>query len=173
MAIPEGGPRAVVALGANLGRPEQALRRAAATLARLGHVLAASSLYRTRPVGGPPEQPHYCNAVLVLRPAPPWSTPEHLLSALLAIEVAAGRTRRERWGPRSLDLDLITFEGEERRGRELHLPHPRASERAFVMIPLAEIWPAWRGPGGGARAEEVAAALDASGVEATDVPLWP
>jgi 2-amino-4-hydroxy-6-hydroxymethyldihydropteridine diphosphokinase len=162
----------VVALGANLGEPERTLRSAARAIARLGRVVAASELYRTEPVGGPEGQPAFLNAVLVLVPAPAWSSPERLLHALLALEGAAGRVRRERWGPRLLDLDLIAFEGALRAGRDLALPHPRATERAFVMIPFAEVWPEWRAPDG-RTARAIAAGLDAAGVWPTGVPVWP
>jgi 2-amino-4-hydroxy-6-hydroxymethyldihydropteridine diphosphokinase len=167
-----GGPLAVVALGANLGDPERALRAAARALARLGAVVAASELYRTQPVGGPPGQPLYRNAVMVLAPAPPWRTPERLLRALLALEVAAGRDRRERWGPRVLDLDLISLGAETRAAGELVLPHPRAAERAFVMVPLASCWPGWR-DAAGRRADAIVQRLDLRGVEATGRALLP
>jgi 2-amino-4-hydroxy-6-hydroxymethyldihydropteridine diphosphokinase len=166
----EGEEAAVVALGANLGDPRRALRAAAAALARLGAPLAASRLYRSPAVGGPPGQPDYLNAVLVLRPAPAWATPERLMSALLALEVGAGRVRRERWGPRVLDLDLIAFGRARRAERELVLPHPRAPERPFVMIPLAEAWPGWTFPDG-RTAAQIAAHLPRAGLEATGEPV--
>jgi 2-amino-4-hydroxy-6-hydroxymethyldihydropteridine diphosphokinase len=167
-----GAHDAVVALGANLGDGERALRAAAAALARLGRVLRASEIYRTEPVGGPPGQPPFRNAVLVLRPAPAWASPERLLDALLALEVAAGRVRTERWGPRLLDLDLIGFGSCARRSRDLVLPHPHATERAFVMIPLAQAWPTWLSADGRS-ARWVADYLGDDGVEPTGVPLWP
>ncbi len=134
---------AVVALGANLGDPERALPRAAGRLARLGEPLAASTLFASAAVGGPPGQPPFRNAVLVLRPAFPWREPRRLLAALLAQELAAGRVRGERWGPRTLDLDLISFGSERLEGADLELPHPRATERPFVLAPLAQVWPGW------------------------------
>jgi 2-amino-4-hydroxy-6-hydroxymethyldihydropteridine diphosphokinase len=163
---------AVIALGANLGDPDHALRTAATALARLGRVTAASDVYRTDPVGGPPGQPAYRNAVLVMRPAPAWGTPERLLLALLALEAAAGRVRRERWGPRLLDLDLVSFGNAERRAPDLVLPHPEATRRAFVMIPLAQAWPQWRAPDGRS-AHAIAGGMRGAGVERTGVPLWP
>jgi 2-amino-4-hydroxy-6-hydroxymethyldihydropteridine diphosphokinase len=162
----------VVALGANLGDPADALRRAARALARLGRVLRASNLYETESVGGPPGQPPYRNAVVVLRPAPAWASPERLLHALLALETAAGRRRGPRWGPRLLDLDLISFGDEVRRGPDLVLPHPSATERPFVMIPLAQAWPSWRAPDGRS-ALSIATRLSAEGVARTETPVWP
>ena len=169
---PSGAGVAVIALGANLGDPDRALRQAATALARLGWVTAASDVYRTEPVGGPPGQPAYRNAVLVMRPAPAWGSPERFLLALLALEAAAGRVRRERWGPRLLDLDLVSFGNVERRTPDLALPHPEAIRRAFVMIPLAQAWPQWRGPDGRS-ARAIAEGLGGAGVERTGVPLWP
>ncbi len=158
MRPPEPLALAVIALGANVGEPERALPRAAARLARLGEALAASTLFASAASGGPPGQPPYRNAVLVLRPAWPWRDPRRLLAALLALEVAAGRVRRERWGPRVLDLDLISLGATQLRSVDLELPHPRALERPFVLAPLAQVWPAWRAPDG-RRAEALLARL--------------
>lgn len=148
----------MVALGGNLGDPVAALRAAARAVARLGAVRGASHLYRSAAVGGPEGQPDYLNAVLVLEPAPPWRTPERLLHALLAIERAGGRVRRERWGPRTIDLDLVDLGGLRRTGRDLELPHPRAVARPFVVVPLAEVWPAWHAPDGRSAADLARAA---------------
>lgn len=123
-----------------------------AGLGALGEVAAVSGLYRSRPVGGPP-QPDYLNAALRLDTA---LGPEALLARLHALEAQAGRVRRERWGPRTLDLDLIGLGELVRATPTLTLPHPRAHERAFVLAPLAEVAPAWAWPLTG---ETVAAAL--------------
>ncbi|KEF33574.1 2-amino-4-hydroxy-6-hydroxymethyldihydropteridine pyrophosphokinase [Deinococcus sp. RL] len=144
---------AYVALGANLGDPLAALRWARGELRRLGRVTGTSALYRTVPVGGPPGQPDYLNAVLRLETDLP---PPALLAALHALEAAAGRERRERWAARPLDLDLLLYGEEVWDTPGLTLPHPRAWERAFVLAPLADLAPELRHPVTG---EEAAAAL--------------
>lgn len=137
-SAPQGGMGAYVGFGANLGDPARTLREAAARLApRIGAIEAGSHLYRTRPVGGP-DQPEFRNAVARVRTG---LSPEGLLTVLLAVEAEFGRVRDVRWGPRTLDLDLIWYEGEERDDERLALPHPRAHEREFVLRPLAELAP--------------------------------
>ncbi|MGN6377971.1 MAG: 2-amino-4-hydroxy-6-hydroxymethyldihydropteridine diphosphokinase [Gaiellales bacterium] len=126
--------RALVALGANLGDPERTLSAALRDLAGLGTVAAVSTVYRTRPIG--PPQPDYLNAMADLRTSLP---ARDLLHELQAIELAHGRVRGERFGPRTLDLDLIWYEGERSDDPELQLPHPRAHEREFVLRPLCDI----------------------------------
>lgn len=125
------------------------LRAAAARLAALGEVAARSSIYATAPVGGPAGQADYLNAVLALDL--PGAEAPSLMRSLLAIESVLGRVRRERWGPRLIDLDLlalgaVVFDGPasataDGPGRDdtLVLPHPRLAERAFVLVPLCEI----------------------------------
>jgi len=130
---------AYVAFGANLGEPVETLRAAAVALARRPGVelVAGSPVYRTRPIG-PPGQPDYANAVAR---AETTLAAEALLDVLLAIEAEFGRVRDVRWGPRTLDLDLIWYGGEERATERLTLPHPRAHEREFVLRPLADLDP--------------------------------
>lgn len=162
-SVPEGGPAswAYVGLGSNVGDPAANLRAAVHGLAELGPVAARSSLYETDPVGGPAGQASYLNAVVALDL--PLVAPHELLRQLLVIEAALGRIRRERWGPRVIDLDLLAVgdavvgEAAERAGgggsldaagAGLVLPHPRIAERAFVLIPLCEIGSRrneWRG----------------------------
>jgi len=156
--------RALIALGANLGDPVTTLRAAARRLTALGGDLERSQLYRTAPVGGPPGQPDYLNAVVALTPAPAWREPVRLLAELHAIERAFGRRRRVRWEARLLDLDLIALGPRVVDGPELVLPHPRAMERPFVLVPLLEVAPDWRDPRSGRRAAEALAELDARGV---------
>jgi 2-amino-4-hydroxy-6-hydroxymethyldihydropteridine diphosphokinase len=130
---------AYVALGANLGNPTAAVLAAFAALANLpeSRVARCSSLYRTAPVGIL-SQPDFVNAVALLETTLP---PEALLDALLDIEARFGRVRRERNGPRTLDLDLLLYDDIELDLPRLTLPHPRLHLRAFVLLPLAEIAP--------------------------------
>lgn len=169
-------PLAHVALGANLGDPLAALIAAAGALARLGELVAVSAAWRTEPVGGPAGQPAYRNAVVLWRPARPWRGPTSALAGMLAIERGLGRERRERWGPRRIDLDLLAWDADDDRvpearprhgGREGHpeLPHPRALERAFVLLPWAEVAPGWVHPGAGRSLADLADASDRSGAE--------
>jgi len=130
---------AYVALGANLGNPTAAVLAAFAALANLpeSRVARCSSLYRTAPVGIR-SQPDFVNAVAVLETT---LAPEALLDALLDIEARFGRVRRERNGPRTLDLDLLLYDDIELDLPRLTLPHPRLHLRAFVLLPLAEVAP--------------------------------
>lgn len=129
---------AYVALGANLGDPQAALRQALHDLATLPHtqLVRASSLYRSAPVDS--SGPDYINAVAEIRTA---LSPYELLSCLQGLEQAAGRERPWRNAPRTLDLDLLLFDGLTLDDPRLTLPHPRMYERAFVLQPLAEIAP--------------------------------
>ena len=130
--------RAYVGFGANLGRPAETLRAAAREVAgRAGEIVAASPIYVTDPVGGV-EQPRFANAVACVSTR---LAPERLLDLLLAVEAEFGRVRDVRWGPRTLDLDLLWYDGEERDEGRLTLPHPRAHEREFVLRPLADLEP--------------------------------
>ncbi|CAB4530283.1 unannotated protein [freshwater metagenome] len=129
--------KAVVALGANLGNPEDQIELAITLLRESSEVLAVSSFYKTKPVGGP-EQSDYINAVCILESDLPASD---LLSLLHGIEKALGRERIEHWGPRTIDLDLIQYGNILSSASELVLPHPRAHERKFVLEPWCEIEP--------------------------------
>jgi 2-amino-4-hydroxy-6-hydroxymethyldihydropteridine diphosphokinase len=130
---------AYVALGANLGNPKATVLAAFAALANLpeSRVARCSSLYRTAPVGIL-SQPDFVNAVALLETT---LAPETLLDALLDIEARFGRIRRERNGPRTLDLDLLLYDDIELDLPRLTLPHPRLHLRAFVLLPLAEVAP--------------------------------
>lgn len=156
--------RAVLSLGANLGDRAGALRTALRTLAGQG-LVGRSVLYQTPP-WGPVEQPPYLNAVAVVRgdrDARGWLALAHEL------EQAAGRTRGVRFGPRTLDVDVVTVTDDDGRpvrseDPDLTLPHPRAHERAFVLVPWLAVDPAAELPGHG-RARELLAALPAEDVE--------
>lgn len=129
--------KAVIALGANIGNPEEQMEIAIALLREALDVKAISSIYTTKPVGGP-EQPDYLNAVLIAESELPAAD---LLSLLHGIEKSLGRERIEHWGPRTIDLDLIQYGSILSYAAELSLPHPRAHERRFVLEPWAEIEP--------------------------------
>jgi 2-amino-4-hydroxy-6-hydroxymethyldihydropteridine diphosphokinase len=139
----EGTPEpqvAYVGLGSNLADPQQQVRRALAALAALPatRLIAASALYVTAPVG-PLDQPDYVNAAARLDTRLP---PLDLLAALLACEAAQGRHRDgTRWGPRTLDLDLLLHGEAELDLPGLRLPHPEICRRPFVLIPLADVAP--------------------------------
>jgi 2-amino-4-hydroxy-6-hydroxymethyldihydropteridine diphosphokinase len=129
--------KAVVALGANIGNPSEQMDLAIAMLKAATDVIAVSTNYITKPVGGP-EQPDYINAVCILESDLPALD---LLSLLQGIEKSLGRERIERWGPRTIDLDLIQYGSLLSEAEELELPHPRAHERRFVLEPWHEIEP--------------------------------
>jgi len=129
--------KAVVALGANIGNPREQIELALTMLRAATEVIAVSSLHATKPVGGP-AQPDYINAVCILESELPAAD---LLSLLHGIEKTLGRERQERWGPRTIDLDLIQYGGLLSSAEELELPHPRAHERRFVLQPWSEIEP--------------------------------
>lgn len=129
--------RYAIGLGSNLGDRLGYLRGAVSELSRLGREVEVSSLYETAPVGGP-DQGAFLNAVVTLTYD---GTPSELLRELQRIEGSAKRERKEHWGPRTLDLDIITYDGAPIRTDGLTVPHPRASEREFVLRPLADVWP--------------------------------
>jgi 2-amino-4-hydroxy-6-hydroxymethyldihydropteridine diphosphokinase len=125
---------AVIALGSNLGNRLETLQGAVDALEDTPgvRVKAVSGVYETKGVGGPEGQPDYFNAVLVLRTTLP---PHSLLERANAVEDAFGRLREARWGARTLDVDILAYEGVLLDAPELTLPHPRAHERAFVLAP--------------------------------------
>jgi 2-amino-4-hydroxy-6-hydroxymethyldihydropteridine diphosphokinase len=152
---------AFVALGANLGDPATQLRRAMVELGLLPgtRLTARSSLYLSRPVGFL-DQPDYVNAVAALRTK---LTPRALLDRLLEIETRHGRSRAFKNAPRTLDLDLLLYDGLVMHEPGLTLPHPRMQERAFVLVPLVEIAPDCVIPGQGSARENLAR-LDTAGL---------
>jgi len=151
---------AAVALGSNLEDPVSQVRRAFDELAALRdtRLVARSRLYRTPAIG--PPQPDYVNAVVLLETR---LDAEPLFDALLAIEAAHGRVRAERWGPRTLDLDLLVYGDAVIDAPRLRVPHPRLAERAFVLAPLAEVAPGLVVPGLG-RVGELSAACPGDGI---------
>ncbi len=154
--------RAVIALGSNLENPVQQVEAALAAIAALPGVslLRRSACYQTAPVGYA-DQPDFINAVCEVETS---LAPEALLTALLEVEQAFGRVRTFRNAPRVLDLDLLLVEGVVLETAFLTLPHPRMHERAFVMLPLADMAPALQVGEHGAAAD-IAAGLDAAGVK--------
>lgn len=129
--------RSVLALGSNIGDRLEHMRNAVAKIAELGSVVAVSSLYETEPVGGP-VQGRFLNAAVLIDTQ---LSARGLLDAVLAIERDAGRVRDIRWGPRTLDIDIIGHGDEIIDDPELVVPHPRAVERRFVLEPVTEIAP--------------------------------
>lgn len=130
-----GRHRAIVALGSNLGDRAAYLRYA---LDQLPTVVATSQVFETEPVGGPDDQGPYLNMVAVVdTDLDPWA----LLRRLLRIEADADRVRTQRWGPRTLDLDILFYDDYVIDSGELTVPHPRHGERRFVLEPLSEVAP--------------------------------
>lgn len=161
--------RAVLALGANLGDRAAALQEALDALAAQVRIVAVSAIFQTEPVGGP-AQPDFYNAVAI---ADTDLSASALLDLAHRIEAAAGRVRTIRWGPRTLDVDIIAVDDERSDDPALTLPHPRAHQRAFVLLPWLDADPAAVLPGHGAVAALVAGLADGaagSGVRRLDTP---
>jgi 2-amino-4-hydroxy-6-hydroxymethyldihydropteridine diphosphokinase len=152
---------AALGLGGNVGDVRAALGRALAALAAHPQIalVARSSLYRT-PAWGPVAQAPFLNMAALLRTS---LAPHPLLDLCLAIEKSEGRVRAERYGPRTLDIDILSYDAIVLTDERLTLPHPRLAERAFALVPLAEIAPTIRI--GGMTAREAAARIDTTGIE--------
>jgi 2-amino-4-hydroxy-6-hydroxymethyldihydropteridine diphosphokinase len=166
--LPEGATTAFLALGANLGDRLEHLRRAVELLDEHEgvRVVRSSRVYETAPVG--PPQPDYLNAVVEVRTA---LAAADLLRVCLGIEQKMGRVRAERWGPRVIDVDVLTYDDERIDEPDLIVPHPRMHERAFVLVPLLELTSEPMLPGG-VRLADLRLADDAvSGVRAVAPPL--
>jgi 2-amino-4-hydroxy-6-hydroxymethyldihydropteridine diphosphokinase len=153
---------AFIALGSNLEDPAAQVKAGFAALAALPatRLTAQSALYRSAPAGYA-DQPDFINAVAAIETA---LTPRALLDALLAIEHSHGRVREFLNAPRTLDLDVLLYGDRQWHEHGLTIPHPRMHERAFVLLPLAEIAPRCVIPGRG-RVSELLRAIDASGVK--------
>ena len=138
--------RAYIGLGSNLANPRQQLSKALYALTQLPKttVVATSALYQSAPVG-PQNQPDYLNATVALDTA---LEPLALLDALQAIETQQGRVRKEHWGARTLDLDILLFGSHIINTPRLTIPHPYLSQRSFVLMPLADISPDLQLPDG-------------------------
>lgn len=129
--------RAFLGLGSNLGDRWQHLRDAVQSLRSAG-LVAVSPVYETEPIGGPSGQAAYLNLVVELDTM---LTARQLLGVAHRLEAAAGRLRAERWGPRTLDVDVLWVEGQTVAESDLEVPHPRMWERRFVVAPLADLAP--------------------------------
>ena len=153
-----------IALGANLGDRVEALREAARRIAALPgtSLVARSAIYETPP-WGKTDQAAFANAVIAIRTG---IEPEALLEECLAIEAAMGRVRHERWGPRLIDIDLLTHGETSIKTDRLTLPHPAMAERAFVLVPLLEIAPEFRI--GAEHARSILDQIDQAGIVAID-----
>jgi 2-amino-4-hydroxy-6-hydroxymethyldihydropteridine diphosphokinase len=137
--------KATISLGSNLGDRFQYLQNALDSINGLTgtQVHSVSPVFETDPVGGP-EQGQYLNAVAVVKTI---LSPEQFLAATQQIELEQDRERNEHWGPRTLDIDLLAMDSEVRSTPELELPHPRAHERAFVLLPWSLLDPDFVVPG--------------------------
>ena len=156
-----------IALGSNLGNSLDTLESSLRVLNQTPGIKlkTTSSWYQTKPVGTTQPQPDYLNGCAVLEAE---QTPEELLTILQATELQFGRVRTERWGARTLDLDLLLYGDLVLDIPNLTIPHPRMTERAFVLVPLAEIAPAWIEPVSGIAIAQLAKAVDSPDIK----PYW-
>ncbi len=153
--------RVFISIGSNVGDRPANCRRAVGRLRGAGglRVVRTSSLYLTRPWGRQGQR-EFVNCAVEVRTA---LRPEGLLELLKGVEKAMGGRRGPRWGPRVIDLDIIFYGASVRDGRALKIPHPRAHERAFVMLPLSEIAPGFTHPLLGKKVSDMAAELGNEG----------
>jgi 2-amino-4-hydroxy-6-hydroxymethyldihydropteridine diphosphokinase len=160
----------VIGLGSNLGDRRALIASGVTAIAGLGALRAVSALYESRAVG--PPQPDFLNAAVRVNTA---LGPNSLLQALQAIERDQGRVRQLRWGPRTLDLDILWADGVTLDDEALTIPHPRLAERAFALLPLVEVAPDASEPRTGRAYAEVLATVDSLGVRrlpGTDGGCW-
>ncbi len=149
----------VLGLGSNLGQRAAYLRAAVRQLQPHAQITALSALYESDAIG--PAQPDYLNAAVRLTTT---LTPSQLLALALDIERAAGRVRLERWGPRTLDLDLLFIAGHTVDQPGLVVPHRELARRAFALLPLLDVMPEARDPATGRAYSELCSELDRTGV---------
>lgn len=164
--------RAYIGLGSNLGDSLAELRAARRGLQQPPAIIvrASSGLYRTAPVGGPPGQPDYLNAVLAIDT---FIEPEDLLIHCQALEATSGRRRDgERWAARTLDIDLLLYDDLSIQTPALTIPHPRLHLRRFVLAPLCDLHPQGRLPGDSSTFAEHLAAVEENQVVQRIAQLW-
>ena len=164
----DAGVEIVLGLGTNLGDRLSNLRRGLALLATDVLIERVSSLFETTP-WGVADQPDFLNAVVL---GSTRSEPHELLGRVKAIEVEAGRTPDERWGPRLLDIDILYYDDLLLDDPDLQIPHPRIGERAFVLVPLAEVGPNRRDARTGRTVVEMLASIDRSGMRYAASADW-
>ncbi len=145
---------AFLGLGGNLGEPFAAFQRARKFLADhpLITAIQSSPVYQTPPIGGPAGQPDYLNAVLMITTS---LRPQDLLTLCQTLEKSAGRVRRERWGARTLDIDLLLYDDQITSDRDIQIPHPRMKDRHFVLLPLVDLAPEFSHPESGLSMREL------------------
>lgn len=153
--------KSAISLGSNIGDSRAILDGALKIISETTGITVqtCSSYYSTAPIG--PEQPDFLNACTLLQVG---LTPQALLKTLLDIEQHFGRVRLEYWGPRTLDLDILLFEDIIVSTPDLKIPHPYMTQRAFVLVPLAEIAPDWIEPVSGEAIAQLVEKVDCSGV---------
>ena len=153
-----------IALGSNQGNSIEILKSSLDALNRIPGITLqqTSSWYQTKPVGTPEPQPDYLNGCALLSVR---STPTELLAILQATEIQFGRVDKGTLQPRTLDLDLLLYDSLVLNTSELTIPHPRMNQRAFVLVPLAEIAPDWIEPVSGTKIAQLLSQVDTSGVQ--------
>lgn len=163
--------RGYLALGSNLGDRRDFLKRAVERLRTAHGILRVGepSLVESAPLGGPPGQGRYLNGVVEIETT---LAPRELLRTCLDIENALGRTRSERWGPRTIDIDILLYGDEVVMEPDLEIPHPRMGERWFVLVPLARVAPTARHPICGLTAAEMLEALKQRQPEVQEEIAW-
>ncbi len=160
--------KCAIALGSNLGNSLDILENSLIAIAKIPgiEVKNTSSWYQTKPVGNIDPQPDYLNGCALLEVA---QNPQELLTILQAIEIQFGRVRKQKWEARTLDLDILLYDDLILDSPQLTIPHPRMHQRAFVLVPLAEIVPNWSEPVSGIAIVQLLESVDTSGVKSYTV----